>query len=160
MPIQTERPGSNPVAPPYWVLVANAARGRCFEHDAERKTLRELASFVHPQSRLKASELGKDRPGHALKGLTSTQYEPHTDPLVKEHEQFARELTHYLEEAALAHRYARLALLASNPFLGVLRAQLGASSSRLLQAAVALDLTTIEGTELERRIAKALQAAA
>ena len=46
------------------VLVANASRARLFDRDAENGAMRETASFVHPQSRMKGRELGRDRPGY------------------------------------------------------------------------------------------------
>ena len=149
-----------PTEPLDWVVVANAARARFFERDPENNAMRELSSFVHPQSRQKGQALAHDRPGKAQKGSTaSTAFPPHTDLHQKEHAEFAHELAHSLEEAALAHSYPRLAILASNPFLGELKAQLGAATQRLLQATVALDLTPHEGAELEHRVAQALQAA-
>jgi len=149
-----------PIEPLEWVVVANAARARFFERDPENKAMRELSSFVHPQSRQKGQALDRDRPGKAQKGSTaSTAFPPHTDLHQKEHSDFARELAQSLDEAALAHRYPRLAVIASNPFLGELKAQLGAATHKLLQAAVALDLTAYEGAELEQRVAQALQGA-
>jgi len=147
------------VAPLDGVLVANAARARLFERDPENKAMREVASFVHPQTRMKGQALGHDRPGKASKGVASTAFPPHTDLHQKEHTEFARELAHRLEELALAHRYPRLAILASNPFLGELNAQIGAATRRLLQAAVALDLTAYDDGELEHRVDQALQSA-
>jgi protein required for attachment to host cells len=140
-----------------WVLIANAARARCFERDDENNAMRELGSFVHPQSRLKAEALGEERGGLVHKGVASTQYAPRTSAHEREHAQFARELAHYLEEAALAHRFPGLALIASNPFLGELRAHLGDATRRLLKASVAIDLTSYSYAELERRVAQALR---
>jgi protein required for attachment to host cells len=141
------------------VVVANAARARLFERDGENGALRELASMVHPQTRMKGQALGHDRPGRAHKGEASTAFPPHTDPRRKEHTEFARELAQRLEEAALEHRFAHVSVLASNPFLGELKAQLGAATQHLLQAAVALDLTPLAGAELEQRVGQVLQAA-
>jgi len=141
------------------VLVANAARARLFERDADNDAMRELASFVHPQTRLKSQALGHDRPGQAFKGAARTAYEPHTDPHQKEHLEFARELAQRLDELALLQRYPRLSVFASNPFLGVLKSQLGAPTQRALLAAVALDLTAFDGGELEHRVAEALHEA-
>ena len=139
-----------------WVLVANAARARCFERDPENNALRELAGFVHPQSRLKGLALDDDRGGHALKGVASTQYEPRTDSHAKEHAQFAREIAVFLDEGAIAHRFERLSLVASSAFLGELRAHLGEPTRALLHASVDRDLTSYAGAELERRVAQAL----
>jgi len=146
-----------PIEPLEWVVVANAARARFFERDPENKAMRELASFVHPRTRLKGQALGSDRPGKAHKGVASTAFAPHTDPHQKEHTDFARELAHRLEEAALAHRYPRVAILASNPFLGELKAQLGAATLQKVHGTVPLDLTAYDGTELEHRVQQALE---
>jgi protein required for attachment to host cells len=149
-----------PVRPMDWVLVANAARARCFARDDENNAMRELAGFVHPESRMKGEALMNDRGGLAHKGVASTQFQPHTDPHEREHAVFARELARYLEDAALAHRYPGVSLFASAPFLGELRTHLGAATQKLLRTSVALDLTSYEGAELESRVAQALQAPA
>ena len=138
------------------VLVANASRARLFERDADNGAMRETASFVHPQSRMKGAELGRDRPGQAFKGAARTAYEPHTDPHHKELAEFARELMQRVEEEALQRRFPRVAILASNPFLGELKAHMGPTTGRLLAAAVALDLTEYVNGNLERRVAQAL----
>lgn len=148
-----------PVQPFEAVLVANASRARLFERDAENGAMRETASFVHPQTRLKGQALGHDRPGHAHKGVASTAFPPHTDPHRKEHAVFARELAQRLEVLAQTRRYPHIAVLASNPFLGELSQELGAATRKLLQVAVPLDLTAYDGAELEHRVAEALQEA-
>jgi protein required for attachment to host cells len=148
-----------PVQPPEAVLVANASRARLFDRDAENGAMRETASFVHPQSRMKGRELGHDRPGQAFKGQARTAYEPHASPHQKEAAVFARELAQRLGVMALTRRYSRLVLLASNPLLGDLNKELDGVTRNLLQASVAVDLTTFDGAELEHRVAEALQEA-
>jgi protein required for attachment to host cells len=141
-----------------WVLVANASRARSFVRDDENNAMRELCSFVHPESRLKGVALADDRGGKVMKGSTaSTQYAPHTDPHDKAHVEFARELAQYLEEAALAHRYPGVSLIVAKSFLGDLRAQLGPATRALVGVSVPLDLTTYQGADLEHRVAEALQ---
>ena len=139
---------------PDWVLVANAARARCFERDPEDGTLHELADFVHPQSRMKASP-----PPHAFKGHASTQFEPRTDTQTKEHAAFAHEVAAFLEEAARVQRYGQLTLLASSAFLGTLRSHLAPLARALVQASIALDLSASRGKELEDRVTSAIRAA-
>jgi len=148
-----------PVQPLEAVLVANASRARLFERDAENGAMRETASFVHPQTRLKSQALGHDRPGHAHKGVASTAFPPHTDPHQKEHTVFARELGQRLDVLVQTRRYPHIAVLASNPFLGELNKEISPATRKLLQAAVALDLTAFDGAELEHRVAEALQEA-
>lgn len=139
-----------------WILLANAGRARCFERDPATHALSELAGFVHQEARERSSQTGTDRPGRAFKGEASTSFEPRTDPHDKQRESFARELGAFLEAAAQAHRYAQLALIASSPFLGALRAHLGEVSRHSLVSSQALDLTELEGRELEERVTSVL----
>lgn len=143
-----------------WLLIANAARARCFVRDADNGAMREERSFVHPASRLKGQALGHDRGGKVHKSVASTQFAPHTDPHDKEHAVFARELADFLERAALAQQYPGLSLIASAAFLGALRAQLGPATHKRLRQSVSLDLTACEGAELEHRVTQALTNAA
>ncbi len=135
-----------------WVLLANAARARLFDRDPENGAMRELAAFVNPLGRAKGSELADERPGQAMKGQAHTQFQPHTLPQEREHLRFAHELAQRLEEAALKHRMGRLALVVSDPFLGLLRSELGDATRALLGRQVARDLTMLKHSELEARV--------
>ncbi|MBA4176371.1 MAG: host attachment protein [Leptothrix sp. (in: Bacteria)] len=139
-----------------WIVVANAARARIFERDDENQALREIADCVHAPSRMKASELDADRPGKARKSQASTAFTPHTEARDREHQRFAREVSQLLEKAARSERMPALVLLASNPFLGELKAELGSGAKRLLKLCVPVDLTTYQHAELEQRVTGAL----
>lgn len=156
MSITQRRPRAEPRD---WVLVANAARARCFERDDQHQALRELANFVHPASRQKGSALAEDRGGLVRKGEASTQFQPHTEIHHKEHEVFARELARYLEDEILAHRCPGVSLIASSAFLGELRTHLGKATTEREKASVALDLTAYSGGDLEQRVTQALRSA-
>ena len=119
--------------------------------------MREIADFVHPKGQFKEQALQGDRPGHAFKGTASTQFEPHTDPHAKELARFADELVAQLDEAAQAHRFKRLALIASHHLLGELRSRLSPAARDRLYSSVALDLTAYADSELEHRVADALR---
>lgn len=139
-----------------WIVVANAARARVFERDEDNGALREIADRVHTPSRQKAHELEADRPGHVMKGDTSTAFAPHTDPREREHRRFAHEVAQLLDEAAAARRMPGLVLLASNPFLGELKAALGDAARRLLKHSAPVDLTAYQHAELEQRVTRAI----
>jgi protein required for attachment to host cells len=142
-----------------WIVVANAARARIFERDDENQALREIADGVHTPSRQKALELSHDRPGHARKSQAATAFAPHTDAREREHLRFAHEVAQFLEEAALTNRIPGLVLLASNPFLGELKAALGDASRRLLKHSAPVDLTSYQHAELEQRVTRAMGSA-
>jgi protein required for attachment to host cells len=134
------------------VLLANAARARLFDRDPDNGAMRELAAFVNPLSRAKGSALADDRPGQAMKGQAHTQFQPQTLPREREDQRFAHELAQRLEEAALKHRMGKVALVVSDPFLGVLRAELGDATRALLGRQAAVDLTMLKRAELEARV--------
>ena len=69
-------------------------------------------------------------------------------------------LKEFLEQAALARLYPGVSLIASPAFLGELRSRLGTATLKCLRHGVALDLTTLQGGELEHRVTEALAAAA
>ena len=136
----------------HWLLVANASRARLFERDADNGALRELEGFVHPESRMKSSELRHDRAGSAPKGLSRSTFEPPTSPGEREEEHFAAELAGHLEAAARDNRMPGWALIASSPFLGRLRGALGSAAAARLTQHVDRDLTMLAGRELEERV--------
>ena len=142
-----------------WLLVANAARARILE-DADRPdTYTHVADLVHPQSRQKGIDIadvrGGDRPGHVDRsghGLASTSYEPHTEPPHREHDRFASEVAGVLNQGVADGRCAGLVLVASDPFLGLVKAHLGVQSRKLLLRTVSSDYTTLRDDELAARL--------
>jgi protein required for attachment to host cells len=141
-----------------WVMIANASTARCFEQQADG-VLNLLASFAHPDSRKPGATLGQDRPGHIEgegHGLGSASYQPRVAPKPWEHDRFARELAAYLNAAVAAHRCERVVVIASNPFLGQIKAHLDVQATKRLAGGIAADLTSFEGRELRARVKDAL----
>lgn len=153
-------PPADPRLP--WVLVANGSRARLFERDPENGAMRELSGYVHPTSRMKAADLGRDRPGQAMKGVAHTQYQPHTPIDERELHAFAQQLAGELEAAVQDNRLRRWSLIASNPFLGRLRATLAPGAAARLDRHVERDVTSFVGSDLEARVSAllAIEAAA
>ncbi len=138
-----------------WVVVANAARARLFEDAGEAGGLKALVDMVHTQSRQKGIALAGDRPGHVEgqgHGLGSAAYVPRTDAREREHDRFAREVAAALDDAVAAGRCAGIVLVASNPFLGHLKAHLGAQAAKAVLRTVASDYTTLREGEIAQRL--------
>jgi protein required for attachment to host cells len=141
-----------------WILIANASTARCFDKQPDGK-LTLLESFAHPDSRKPGATLGSGRPGHIEgegHGLGSASYQPRVDPKSWEHEKFAQELAAYLNAAVAAHRFERLFIIASNPFLGQIKSRLDAQAGKRLAGGIAADLTAYDGRELKTRVDEAL----
>lgn len=138
-----------------WVVVANAARARVLEETDEPGVYVHRADLVHPASRLKGSALSDDRPGHVGgpgHGPGGAAYEPKTNPREREHARFAQELAAMLDEGVLARRCAGIVLVASNPFLGHLEAELHEHTRRAVLRTVPADYTGLHEDEIARRI--------
>lgn len=140
---------------PDWILIANATRARLLEQETKGR-IKELKSFEHPQSRSRVSELTDDRAGYERtdRSFGAASFQPRTDPKQKEHMLFARELAEHLEREAQRGTFGSISLLASNPFLGELKAELGAATKRLLGVVRSVDLTMVGKAELGRRVAQ------
>jgi protein required for attachment to host cells len=141
-----------------WLVVANAARARVLEQSDAGEAYVHVADLVHPESRQKGTELGGERAGHITSGkhgAGSAEYRPRTDVHEREHEHFAQEVAEMLNAGVASGRCAGLVLVASNPFLGELKAHLSEQSHKRLLRTLAHDYTTLDDSELARRLAAA-----
>lgn len=75
-------------------------------------------------------------------------FEPHTSPVVIEHEQFAGELGKFLEKARVDHQFDALALVAPPQFPGLLKRTLPDQSSKLPKATIDKDLAQLKTAEI------------
>lgn len=145
---------------PDWILIANASRAQLLQQEPGRQP-RALHSFEHPASRLHSSQLGTGERGRegSDRSFGAAAYTPRLDAQRKEHLRFARELAEYLEAAAQQDQYGSVRVFAASPFLGELKAQLGAATLRLLAGSHDVDLSAVGPAELGRRIQQAVTAA-
>ena len=137
-----------------WILLANASHARLLSRDSATDPLVPLATLEHPESRLKASQLADDRPGHEATDNSSggNRYEPRSDVRRKEHQRFAREIAHRLDSGLAAGEFGALWLFASSPFLGELKAQLSDAVNKRVHLALDSDLTALGLAEIEQRL--------
>jgi len=142
---------------PDWIVIANASRARILQR-GRGEPMTVIKIFSHPEGRSKVSDLADDRAGHGSSDHSwgGSAYPPRIDAKRKEHERFATELGAYLERAAEQGTYRSLALLASSPFLGELKAELGPAAEKLLTVTHDVDLTAVGPAELEKRILREL----
>jgi len=142
---------------PHWILIANASYARLLQQQGDAP-LMVIKSFTHSEGRRSIGELTDDRAGHQStdRSFGGTSYSPRTDAKHKERYRFAHELAEHLERHAQRGSYESLAVFASSPFLGELKAELGSAATRLMSGTHDLDLTSVGPAELERRIAREL----
>lgn len=141
-----------------WLVVANASRARVLEEaGGDPGIYMHRADLVHPQSRQKGVDLGRDRSGHVEgsgHGLGSTSYEPHTAVRERERDRFALEVAAMLNQGIAGGQCAGLVLVASNPFLGHVKAHLSDQARLLILRTVPSDYTSFADDEIARRLAQ------
>lgn len=142
---------------PDWILIANATHARLLRRESGGLMV-VLETFEHPEGRSKVSELADDKMGreNSDSSFGGSAYQPRVDAKQKEHARFACQLAGHLEQQAQQGSFRSLVIFASSPFLGELKAELGAATARLLSTTHDLDLTSFGLTELEQRVEREL----
>ncbi|WP_425259370.1 host attachment protein [Rubrivivax sp. RP6-9] len=138
-----------------WLVVANAARARVLEETDVPGCYLHVADLVHPTSRLQGRQLRSDRPGHVMRsgpGASSTAFAPRTQAHDREHHRFAQELAAVLHDGVGQGRCGGVTLVASDPFLGVLKAHLHTRVRQALLRTVSHDYTALRDDELALRL--------
>lgn len=106
-----------------WILAASRARARLFEFDEAQRNLSEIEAYAHMEGRAPSGSRGDNRPSRSFdsKGAGRHAVEPHTEPVLKHAERFARRIAASLEDGRTHHRFDHLILVAPPQFLGHLR---------------------------------------
>lgn len=140
-----------------WIVVANAGRARLFSRLGRTRRLSEIGDMVNTAVRLRTEATESDALGqhaasksrHSVGAPTQPSgYEPHQTPAEHQTEGFARNIAQHLRDARQQGRYARLILIASPEFLGVLRKQLDPNLASRIDAEIAKDYTHCTPVEL------------
>jgi protein required for attachment to host cells len=138
---------------PTWILVADGSRARLFEQERPDGRMTQRQAWVHPQTRLRAESLALGDLGRASKGHAGmVSFSPRTSLKDREHQRFAHELVQVLDEGVRAGRCAALVLIASNSMLGLIRQDLPTQAAKRVLWSAPVDLTRLDGRELEARI--------
>jgi hypothetical protein len=150
-----------------WWLTCDASRAHIFSEHSPGRAFEHVASFEHPESRARTSDLVTDtngrkpvggshgggvngnRPGgfHGLPGAA-----PDTEPKDVEAQKFAREITAELARGLDAHAYDALVVAAPPRFLGLLKQTLGDQVTKRLEATIDKDFSALAPREIERRL--------
>jgi protein required for attachment to host cells len=132
-----------------WILVANSSEARFFRREGGHRLV-EIATLVHPESRMHARDLTSDAPGRAFSSMDSTRHAVSTTVSVKRQESinFAHEVTAYIEAARTGEKIEALYIAASPAFLGILRQCLSPSASGLVKKELDKDITQLPVNEM------------
>lgn len=136
-----------------WVMVANSTIARFFEVEKDG-SLKEIESFVHPESRLHARDLVSDKTGRSYESATVARHaiEPRTTPKENEEDQFAKQVSEHLHTAHQKGKFKRLYIAASPHFLGLLRQAMPSSITQSLTAEIDKDITHMNPLEVRKHL--------
>jgi protein required for attachment to host cells len=143
-----------------WVLIADGARARVL---AQARPFEPLEPAFEQEeftgSRAQSKEIASDRPGRSFDsgGQGRHAMEPPTDPQRYAKFEFARDLAERLEEAAHAHRFDKLVLVAAPKTLGDLRDLLPDAVKAKVVAEIDKDLTKVPLHELPKHLDSVLK---
>ena len=115
-----------------WVLIGESSRGSIYTMASRTADLEEVQCFSNTAARQHEQELTSDVPGKGFDGKGGGQHalSPKSSKKDKETLEFAKMLCATLEDGRMQGRYDQLVLCASPHFLGLIRQNLSAATSR------------------------------
>lgn len=136
-----------------WVIVANAGAARIF-YAKDNQTLLEVEALVHPESRMKGSELLSDSPGRSFdrKGPGRHAVETAMTPHQNEVDVFSRQVGSYLNELANKNGATKIYIVASPQFLGNVRKHISESSKKLIAGEVNKDVCSLSPAKIREHL--------
>lgn len=132
-----------------WIVVADDAYARVFKLEEDR-TLTEVETLIHPESRLHERDLVTDRPGRTFESHSSMRRsvgQP-VPPKKQEAINFAKLVSAYLNNAALGGKIQRIYLAASPSFLGLLRQELDKATAQMIASEINKEITHLDSSEI------------
>ncbi|SIQ57830.1 host attachment protein [Marinobacterium stanieri] len=133
---------------PTWILVADAAKARIFQHDGPKDPAEEIHTLVHPEARMHNGDLVSDSPGaQANGGSGSHGMEEKASPREAEDQRFAKEVIDQVRHALNDNRIRQFYMAAPPHFLGLLRNAMDDRVSKALAGDLAKNLSKATGEE-------------
>jgi len=116
----------------------------------KKETLIEIETLVHPESRLRNSDLTSDGPGTGFESVGSARHAmvPNTFPKQQECINFSKTLSEYLEKAHGEGKFEKLYIAASPSFLGLLRKNFSQSLINHINGEVDKDMVHLKPEEI------------
>lgn len=141
-----------------WILIADGATAKVFEHSGPGKGLKAVDGLMFEQESLKAGEIMADRPGRGYSsvghGRSAMEYS--SDPVAVRERRFVERVAEELERKHRQHAFDRLIVAAAPAALGDLRPVLGKGLRDTIMAELPKDLTNIPTAQLEAHFSELL----
>ena len=129
-----------------WVVTADAHKARIFRTGPLGKSMEEIKTFLQPDTALPEHEIVSDYLGS--RQHSSTQ--PRTTPKEKRTQEFARDLTRYLESEHKNGSFYKFGLIAEPHMLGELRARFSDQLNEDMCFELGKNMTQLEPSEFRQ----------
>ena len=141
-----------------WVLVAQRAEARLYEHRGPGKGIHLLEVLKNEEGRLRDGEINSDRPGRSFDSHHHRRHamEPHETPHERIAAGFARTLAARLEKARTEGVFEQIILVAEPQMLGLLRKALGPTTAARLRGSIDKEYARSDRARLERELGELL----
>ena len=140
-----------------WILVANASLAKLYENLGPNKGLKLVKELIHPESRLKNSDLVTDRAGSmASNGHGPGVKQAQTQPKDHEAKVFAHELAHELYAGRTRNAFRRAIVFAPPGFMGMLNSVMDHPTAQLISDRFEKDYTKTAEPKLREHLAGCL----
>jgi protein required for attachment to host cells len=140
-----------------WILVANASLAKLYENLGPNKGLKLVKELIHPESRLKNSDLVTDRAGSmASNGNGPGVKQPQTQPKDHQAKVFAHELAQELYAGRTRNAFGRAIVFAPPAFMGMLNAVMDHPTAQLISDRFEKDYTKTAEPKLREHLAGCL----
>ncbi|SEG86216.1 host attachment protein [Marinobacterium lutimaris] len=128
---------------PDWIVVADASKAVIYTQEKPRGELEELTNLVHPQARVKESDLVTDAPSIPTK----------TSARETEDKRFARDIVAKLRNAVDTNEIRGFYLSAPPQFLGLVRDAMDDHVRRHLRGDIGKKLTNLPVADVQKAFA-------
>lgn len=142
-----------------WILIADGAQAKVFEHAGPGKGLKAISGLQFEQEPLQAREIMSDRPGRSISSMGSggrSAIEYSSDPVAVRERRFVENVAAELEKKHQQHLFERLIIAAAPTALGDLRPALSKGLRDTIVAELPKDLTNVPAAQLQGHFADLL----
>lgn len=141
-----------------WILVADGAHAKVFEHLGPGKGFKVLEELKFEQEPLQAQEIMADRPGRsfASAGTARSAMEYSSDPVQVRERRFVENVAEELDKQLQKGAFDRLIVAAAPTALGDLRPAFSKGLKDVIMAELPKDLTNVPTPKLEGHFADIL----
>ncbi len=133
---------------PTWILVADAAKARIFQHNGPKDPAEEVETLVHPEARMHNGDLISDSPGSQANSSSGSHgMEEKVSPREAEDIRFAKEVIDRVRQALNDNLIRQFYVAAPPHFLGLLRNAMDDRVSKALAGDLAKNLSKVTPEE-------------